>query len=183
MKNEDDCSTLTARTCYPCALDASEIQIYGIRDEAAHKAAGGLPVVRAAQTIIKAPVDEVALCWWQAGRRKASHMKARGNTWAPAVRSLHSESLHTLRALSDRPIFRGCVEYDLRLGDDLIPRSPRFFREGFSRTPYSLVIDVELLFVSHSGVWKCLTSEHTALVRVNRSCYVTTYLQLCRVLY
>ncbi|CAM9237605.1 unnamed protein product [Sphacelaria rigidula] len=50
--------------------ETERVKIYGIRDEAAHKAAGGLPVVRAAQTIIKAPVDEVALCWWQAGRRK-----------------------------------------------------------------------------------------------------------------
>lgn len=39
-------------------------------DEAAHKAAGGLPVVRVAQALIKAPIDDVALCWWQAGRRK-----------------------------------------------------------------------------------------------------------------
>lgn len=39
-------------------------------DEAAHKAAGGLPVVRVAQALIKAPIEDVALCWWQAGRRK-----------------------------------------------------------------------------------------------------------------
>lgn len=45
-------------------------KVYGVVDEAAHKAAGGLPVVRAAQTVIKAPIDDVAACWWQAGRRK-----------------------------------------------------------------------------------------------------------------
>lgn len=45
-------------------------QVYGVVDEAAHKAAGGLPVVRVAQTLIKAPIEDVALCWWQAGRRK-----------------------------------------------------------------------------------------------------------------
>lgn len=45
-------------------------QVYGVVDEAAHKAAGGLPVVRVAQALIKAPIEEVALCWWQAGRRK-----------------------------------------------------------------------------------------------------------------
>ena len=42
-------------------------------DEAAHKAAGGLPVVRVAEAVIKAPIDDVALCWWQAARRKASN--------------------------------------------------------------------------------------------------------------
>lgn len=46
-------------------------QVYGVVDEAAHTAAGGLPVVRVAEAVIKAPVDDVALCWWQAGRRKA----------------------------------------------------------------------------------------------------------------
>lgn len=51
-------------------LGSIPAQIYGVADESAHKAAGGLPVVRAAQTIISAPVDEVALCWWQAARRK-----------------------------------------------------------------------------------------------------------------
>lgn len=45
-------------------------QVYGVVDEAGHKAAGGLPVVRVAQALIKAPIEEVALCWWQAGRRK-----------------------------------------------------------------------------------------------------------------
>lgn len=45
-------------------------QVYGVVDEAAHKAAGGLPVVRVAQALIKAPIEDVALCWWQAGRRK-----------------------------------------------------------------------------------------------------------------
>lgn len=44
--------------------------MYGVVDEAGHKAAGGLPVVRVAEALIKAPVEEVALCWWQAGRRK-----------------------------------------------------------------------------------------------------------------
>lgn len=39
-------------------------------DDDGHKAAGGLPVVRVAQALIKAPIEEVALCWWQAGRRK-----------------------------------------------------------------------------------------------------------------
>lgn len=45
-------------------------QVYSVVDEAAHKAAGGLPVVRVAQALIKAPIEDVALCWWQAGRRK-----------------------------------------------------------------------------------------------------------------
>lgn len=44
--------------------------MYGVVDEAGHKAAGGLPVVRVAQALIKAPIEDVALCWWQAGRRK-----------------------------------------------------------------------------------------------------------------
>ena len=125
-------------------MDASEIQIYGIRDEAAHKAAGGLPVVRAAQTIIKAPVDDVALCWWQAGRRKVSMMTAEGSTWASAVRFLHSELLHIFRALSDRAIFHGCVGCILRLGDDLLPRSPRSYGKWVSRTCYLLLRCLEV---------------------------------------
>ncbi len=44
--------------------------MYSVVDEEAHKAAGGLPVVRVASTLIKAPIQDVALCWWQAGRRK-----------------------------------------------------------------------------------------------------------------
>lgn len=44
--------------------------MYGVVDDDGHKAAGGLPVVRVAQALIKAPIEEVALCWWQAARRK-----------------------------------------------------------------------------------------------------------------
>lgn len=53
-----------------CSLFVLNEQVYGVVDEAAHKAAGGLPVVRVAQALIKAPIEDVALCWWQAGRRK-----------------------------------------------------------------------------------------------------------------
>ncbi|CAM9229334.1 unnamed protein product, partial [Laminaria digitata] len=52
--------------------DKLGVKVYGVTDEAAHKAAGGLPVVRVAEAVIKAPIDDVALCWWQAARRKAS---------------------------------------------------------------------------------------------------------------
>ena len=48
----------------------SVVQVYAIVDEAAHAAAGGLPVVRVAQALIKAPVEDVATCWWQVGKRK-----------------------------------------------------------------------------------------------------------------
>lgn len=50
--------------------DKLGVKVYGVTDEAAHKAAGGLPVVRVAEAVIKAPIDDVALCWWQAARRK-----------------------------------------------------------------------------------------------------------------
>ncbi|CAM9823750.1 unnamed protein product, partial [Ascophyllum nodosum] len=46
------------------------VKVYAIVDEAAHAAAGGLPVVRVAQALIKAPVEDVATCWWQVGKRK-----------------------------------------------------------------------------------------------------------------
>lgn len=46
------------------------IKIYSVKDEAGHKAAGGLPVVRVAQTIIKAPVEDAARLWWAVNTRK-----------------------------------------------------------------------------------------------------------------
>lgn len=55
--------------CVP--IRARAAQVYGVADEAAHKANGGLPVVRVAQAMIKAPIEDVATCWWQAGKRKA----------------------------------------------------------------------------------------------------------------
>ncbi|CAM9111909.1 unnamed protein product, partial [Hapterophycus canaliculatus] len=64
VKGIENPDQITLRT------DKLGVKVYGVVDEAAHKAAGGLPVVRVAQAIIKAPIDEVALCWWQAGRRK-----------------------------------------------------------------------------------------------------------------
>ncbi|CAM9435944.1 unnamed protein product [Pylaiella littoralis] len=64
VKNIEDEDKITLRT------DKLGVKVYGVVDEAAHKAAGGLPVVRVAQALIKAPIEDVALCWWQAGRRK-----------------------------------------------------------------------------------------------------------------
>eukprot|EP00752_Nemacystus_decipiens_P015159 g13504.t1 len=64
VKNIEDPGQINLRA------DKLGVKVYGVVDEAAHKAAGGLPVVRVAQALIKAPIDEVALCWWQAGRRK-----------------------------------------------------------------------------------------------------------------
>jgi START domain len=39
-------------------------------DETGHVAGGGLPVVRVAQTIIRAPVQDVANLWWSVNSRK-----------------------------------------------------------------------------------------------------------------
>ncbi|CAM9473705.1 unnamed protein product [Ectocarpus sp. 4 AP-2014] len=64
VQNIEDPDKITLRA------DKLGVKVYDVVDQAAHKAAGGLPVVRVAQALIKAPVEDVALCWWQAGRRK-----------------------------------------------------------------------------------------------------------------
>eukprot|EP00903_Cladosiphon_okamuranus_P018370 g16899.t1 len=64
VKSIEDPDQIAPRT------DKLGVKVYGVVDEAGHKAAGGLPVVRVAQALIKAPIEDVALCWWQAGRRK-----------------------------------------------------------------------------------------------------------------
>lgn len=81
----------SGRSCFPlfaCWMICSNNQVYGVVDEAAHKAAGGLPVVRVAQALIKAPIEEVALCWWQAGRRKVRSGSSQRYRRLPSARRI-----------------------------------------------------------------------------------------------
>ncbi|KAG5179525.1 hypothetical protein JKP88DRAFT_224095 [Tribonema minus] len=65
-----DVPTLEATKVLTRRTDLNGVTIYSVTNEAAHSKAGGLPVVRVAEAVIKAPVAEVAALWWHVQSRK-----------------------------------------------------------------------------------------------------------------